>query len=360
MKRRNNRFARDRDDRAFTIVELLVVIAIIGVLLGLTIPAVQAARESARRMQCQNNLKQIALSMHNYCDSNNALPVGSKGINFCTWNHFILPFMESNALFGRLCFNAGVKYSDFGKFEGREFDNRAPFVADLRLSFYACPSDYESEIVLEGTRWRKYNYVVCAGATALFSTNGKGWGGDGNQNAKRNWWIDRYEDVDGLVVHKGACFGVIRGGANDLTATPPIIRNYDLSTGGNVKLSSIKDGLSNTAMISETLQGFENDLRGGTFRGTAAFFTAYCGPNSSTPDLTVAGFEACVSEPYANLPCSSAPRVSVPFRLAARSRHNGGVNVALADGSVRFITDAIDRETWRNFSSTNSGKAVNF
>ena len=347
---------------AFTLIEALVVIFIIGVLIGLTIPAVQASRESARRMQCQNNLKQIALAMQMYAENNRQqLPVGSKGINFCTWNHFILPYMEASNLYSQLCFNAGLKYSDHGDFQGRVFDNRVPFIQTTgRLPYYSCPSDINAEQSLEDSVWFKYNYLACAGATALYPTNRKGWGGDGDQNAKRNWWIEKYTDVLGEVVHKGACFGVIRGGANDLEVNPPILRNYDLSTGGNVRLNAIKDGLTNTALISEGLQGFDDDCRGTTFRGTAAFFTAYCPPNSTEPDLTECGIETCVDAPSANLPCVQAETIATPFRLAARSRHRGGVNVALADGSVRFVSDSIDVATWRNLSSTNSKQAISF
>ena len=344
----------------FTLIELLVVIFIISVLIGLAIPAVQAAREASRRMQCLNNLRQLGLALHNYADANKQfLPVGSKGVNYCTWNHFILPFIEEGNRYALLNFNAGVKYSDFDAAAG--YDNRAPFTTLTgRIPLFTCPSDGDVETSLEGseTTWYKYNYLACAGATALFPTNRKGWDGVGPQTAKKNWWIDEYDDILGAVTHKGACFGVIRGGKNDFEVTPPVIRNYDLATGGNVKLTSISDGLSNTMALSEGLQGFDNDCRGTTYRGAATFFTAYCGPNAKEPDLIECGIVACVNVPYANLPCETAQYLTTPFRFAARSRHLNGVNVAVADGSARFINDSIDAETWRNFSSTQSHQPV--
>src|SRR3954471_6506315 len=88
-----------RDRRAFTLIELLVVIAIIAVLIALLLPAVQAAREAARRAQCVNNLKQVALAMHNYHDSNNSLPPGHRTAVFGTFQTFILPYLEQNPLF---------------------------------------------------------------------------------------------------------------------------------------------------------------------------------------------------------------------------------------------------------------------
>lgn len=346
--------------RGFTLIELLVVIFIISVLIGLTIPAVQAAREASRRMQCLNNIRQIGLAMHQYADVNKQfLPVGSKGVNFCTWNHFILPFLEQGNLYALLSFNAGIKYSDFDKEAG--YDNRAPFTTQSgRLECFTCPSDGDVETKLEGSdsTWYKFNYLACAGATALYPTNRKGWDGEGPQTAKKNWWIDEYDDIHGKVTHKGACFGVIRGGANDYEVNPPVIRNYDLSTGGNVKLNSITDGLSNTMALAEGLQGFDDDCRGTTYRGTAAFFTAYCGPNAKEPDLLECGIISCVNVSYANLPCETAQYITTPFRYATRSRHLNGVNVALADGSARFINDSISLETWRNFSSTQSHEPV--
>ena len=193
---------------------------------------------------------------------------------------------------------------------------------------------------------------------ALYPTNLKGWGGEGIQTAKKNWWIDEYSSFDGTVKHKGACFGVIRGGKSDYNAQPPVIRNYDLSTGRNVKLAEITDGLSNTLLLSESLQGFDDDCRGLTFRGAGAFFTAYCGPNSKNADITETRVGKCVDVPYANLPCSMGASTVEPFRFAARSRHRSGVNAALADGSVRFFSDSVGIETWRNLSSTHDGQSV--
>ncbi len=349
--------------RAFTLIELLVVIAIIGVLIALMIPAVQAAREAARRLQCTNNMKQIGLAMHQYADSNkHVLPVGAKGVNYCTWNHFLFPFLEQNARYEMLCFEAGHKYNDKGtSSSGKEFNNAAAFTEETgKLNCYLCPSDAATTWTSGGITYNKLNYVACAGATALYPTNAKGWEGSGSQTATKHWWIDDYTSVDGNAKHKGACFGVIRGGGDDLTANPPVLRNYDLATGGNIALAEIADGLSNTLLVSESLQGFNDDSRGITFRGGSTFITAYTTPNSKTPDITDIAVASCESIPYANLPCVIGASVVDPFRLAARSRHRGGVNAALADGSVHFFSDTIDIDNWRNLSSTKDGKPVTF
>ncbi len=177
-----------RVKRGFTLIELLVVIGIISMLIGLMLPAVQASRESARRMQCLSNMRQVALAMLNYADVNKGqLPVGAKGVNWCTWNHFLLPFLEENNRYQALNFGAGITYSDIGEENGKSYNNRAAFSSEnSRLRCYTCPSDSPTEWIGSEVTWPKLNYVVCAGATALYPTNQKGWGGDGVQNAKKN------------------------------------------------------------------------------------------------------------------------------------------------------------------------------
>src|SRR6478752_6950848 len=98
---------REHPRRAFTLVELLVVIAIIGVLVALLLPAVQAAREAARRMKCQNNLKQVSLAWHNYHDSMGSLPSGCNSTNDLNWTVFILPYIEQRGLYEKFVFTSG-------------------------------------------------------------------------------------------------------------------------------------------------------------------------------------------------------------------------------------------------------------
>jgi len=344
----------------FTLIELLVVVVIVGVLLALTFPAVQAAREASRRAQCLNNLKQIALGTLNYADVHKeSFPVGAKAINFGTWNHFILPFVEQGARYSSLNFDAGVSFHDKGVSNGQIYDNMTPFTVESgRMSLFTCPSDGDVNWIAHQTEWPKLNYLACAGATALCPTNQKGWGGSGDFKARVNWWIDVYYVMGSKKIkHQGACFGVIRGGANDPSADPPVFRNYDPESGYNVKLADVSDGLSNTLLFSEGLQGFNDDCRGVTFRGYAAFFTAFQTPNSESPDVLEPNVSVCVDAPYANLPCEILSG-AFPFRFTARSRHPSGVNAALADGSIRFVPNSVDGDVWRNLSSIHDGNAV--
>jgi prepilin-type N-terminal cleavage/methylation domain-containing protein/prepilin-type processing-associated H-X9-DG protein len=289
--------------RAFTLVELLVVIAIIGILIALLLPAVQAAREAAKRSECTNNLKQLALALHNYHDTFKSFPPGQwnlLGTNSPT-NHFIrqcwmqsiLKFIESGNLSERI-----------EQYQPTTYTCHIPGVEDPIASFM-CPSDPNAGKNLTygaGTNPTPNpaqgfhgNYVACAGSTLFGNT------GQGNR-------------LNGMF--------------------------YCFST---EKFRDLTDGTSNTAMFSEILLSEDtsgHDLRGryhNTWQGNNLFSTLYP-PNTPVPDRS----SYCVSIPRA--PCSAGSSDFVQF---ARSQHPGGVNVALFDGSVRFVAETIDLNTWR-------------
>lgn len=121
--------------RGFTLIELLVVIAIIGILVGLLLPAVQAAREAARRMSCQNNLKQLGLSLHNYHDTNRRFPIGADSINCLSWRVRILPFIELSNLYQRFSFDAGI----WNGGPNREGPNKLVHALN-KIPVFNCPS----------------------------------------------------------------------------------------------------------------------------------------------------------------------------------------------------------------------------
>lgn len=363
--------------QAFTLVELLVVIAIIGVLIALLLPAVQAAREAARRMQCTNNLKQLGLALHNYADVNrSSFPAGAKGVNFMTWYHFILPFIEQQARYDQLSFEANLTYQGAGTApSGKTYNNRQAFNVDgSRLSAFTCPSDganLDWDANANGssiTTFPKYNYLACAGNGALWSSNGAGWGGiqgAGDNKPTKNWWIGNYTLGDnGTVEHRGAFFGLIRGGADGT------YKNYDPVSGSPQSIGSITDGLSNTVALAEGLQGMSGtssagvagalDHRGVTIRGYGAFFTGYNQPNSKLGDVHEASIMICVNLPASNLPCTQASDATTPWHVAARSRHTGGINAAIGDGSVQFFSSTVDVDNWRNICSSQSGESVSF
>src|SRR5438270_12620774 len=140
--------------RGFTLIELLVVIAIIAVLIALLVPAVQKVREAAARSQCQNNLKQIGLGLHNYHGTHKKLPVGYVNCCWGTWQTALLPFVEQDALW--------KLYKDFGNINGERYGgvNNAPNVTRFRIPNYTCPSDMPNAPTGSIT---SHNYMANAG-----------------------------------------------------------------------------------------------------------------------------------------------------------------------------------------------------
>jgi prepilin-type N-terminal cleavage/methylation domain-containing protein/prepilin-type processing-associated H-X9-DG protein len=296
---------------AFTLVELLVVIAVIGILIALLLPAVQKVRESANRAKCVNNLKQFGLALHNYHDSNKQFPLGSKtdgtlyGAPRVPFLAFLLLQLEQDNLYKQLNVNDATLMWNDGAL--------ATYLKVPVVTFY-CPSDgYGGTTKVPGSFANSVtNYGGCFGIT---------------QN-------------DSLNTQK-AIFGVNRGAA----------------------IREITDGTSNTAIMSEILTGSPKDARGCVWIGNAGhsqFYTALT-PNSSSPDVTYPDNSLCnVSDPVINDPtkglqCVWGSSNGLDNIQASRSRHPGGVNTLLADGSVRFISNNILLATWQNLGYMNDG-----
>lgn len=164
-----------RQRRAFTLIELLVVIAIIAVLIALLLPAVQAAREAARRAQCTNNLKQVALGMHNYESAHGRLPPGRKGTSWGTWVIFTLPYLEQQGIFNAFNF-VGNNTEGRGPYDTnfRFFGAANVTVAASRIGSLLCPSDVvtspnERSFILGANTFyaTQHNYVANFGSSVL-------------------------------------------------------------------------------------------------------------------------------------------------------------------------------------------------
>jgi len=299
-----------RTRHAFTLVELLVVIAIIGILIALLLPAVQAAREAARRAQCSSNLKQVGLVMHNYHDTFGSLPIGYIGDQTGDgWVKGILPFIEQKVLFDR--WKEAENYNNGGTNETE--------VCVVRIPTLTCPSDTPAQ-------WYKnipqYNYAVNLGNTTCMR----------------------------LSPFNGVPFGLAPF-HNENTATNRCI---------TYKFRDITDGTSNCLLLMEVRQGMTSqDLRGLTWWGPGSGVTAHYPPNTTVPDGINGGF--CQSNPQQGMPCqgyTSFNDATNPLNISSRSRHPGGVQVALADGSCRFVSQTIQITTWRNLSTMQDGQVV--
>ncbi len=298
-----------RRSGGFTLIELLVVIAIIAVLIALLLPAVQQAREAARRSQCKNNLKQIGLAFHNYHDVYSSLPAPNYSCCHGTWVLALMPALELTNLYQKYDNNRIWDDTDY-----RYSATRNLPVTRQRLSVFTCPSDMEE--TYGDSNITQHNYVVNFGSTTL------------DQRATYN-----------SVAFKGAPF--IYGKARSAGGSP------------TVRFRDITDGLSATMLASEGVQGGKRDIRGLTWHSECSNFTTYVAPNSAQPD----SISTCTSRPELGLPCAVASS-SLPNRNSARSRHVGGVQAAFLDGAVRFISDNIDLETWRSISTSQGGEVV--
>ncbi|MDD4268102.1 MAG: DUF1559 domain-containing protein [Pirellulaceae bacterium] len=302
--------------RGFTLVELLVVIAIIGILIALLLPAVQAAREAARRSQCTNNLKQLGLAMHLHHDTKKMLPPGvTSGRNDgtakdkplsphqCGWSAFLFPFIEQSALDSLIDWTAvnGDFYSVAGK-----------NVCGLPVPLFFCPSDTTPPPNTLGTLlFARGNYVANNGIGPSIEHRG----GPGHT-------APAYMERPGGVFY---------------------INSW-------LKFADIKDGTSQTVMISEIRCPKDpRDGRGIMHYQEGPLYHHNYTPNSLVPDEIREAW--CFTTPKA--PCIGAFTMwnEIKYIATARSSHPGGVNVLLGDGSVRFIGETIALNTWQALSS---------
>lgn len=318
--------------RGFTLVELLVVIAIIGVLVALLLPAVQAARESARRSQCANNLKQNALAMHNYLDVHNKLPggVGAFGCCWGTWQVRVMPFLEQ-ANISTTYLNSdgndatGVRYS-----AGTNIN-----VVRQRLSVWTCPSDQPSSPTNQVTN---HNYAVNYGNTSFFQTSLPG---------------------PPVIPFLGAPFMAYTGStSDDGPSTAALALTWTRVYGRPVGLQDILDGTSNTLMMSEIIQGKGQDARGFGWWGGASGFVTYLEPNSNSPDVAT-GAWCNTAQPNLVPPCTTTSTAARPRMMGARSLHAGrGVQASFCDGRVAYIPKTINYNVWQGLGTSQGSESV--
>ncbi len=308
--------------RGFTLIELLVVIAIIAVLIALLLPAVQQAREAARRSQCKNSQKQLGLALHNYLDTHKVFPFGTvcrtngpadptygaTSNSRQDWFHMILPFVEQGPLYQAIV----------PQIQANVFPGSWPQATTV-IPMFMCPSDPENpKTTQQGFHG---NYVLCHGS----SNNGAS---------------GTFAKLDGMF------YPVSRTDTADLT-----------------------DGLSNTIMGSElrlapdsvAASGTGNVVCGGSHDLRGRYYNSYHGgflfttlrpPNTTVGDV----MQYCNGTTQA--PCRACSNGLQ--EVHARSYHTGGAQAVMADGSVRFFSDNINTQTFQWLGSIADGNPVSF
>lgn len=305
--------------QAFTLVELLVVIAIIGILVGLLLPAVQAAREAARRMQCSNNLKQWGLAFHNFESTYKKLPKGSSNGGTHkrqTWVMYLWPYIEQTNLYNMTNYKEHFYLPPNTIPAAQANGNGLTGTTGRRVPAYLCPSDNGQIDQDDHPNYQRTrgNYVV-------------NWG---------NSWYGQNPQPAGLA--------------------PFYNVNGSRGNPGTVKFGSISDGTSNTLCMSEYLMAKsrrDNDWRGDIHNDDGVFrFHTLLTPNTSSPDIILNGWYQPTGDPM--MPAATGTQQ----RNAARSRHTGGVNATLFDGSVRFMSNNIDLASWQAMGTMNGGEVA--
>jgi prepilin-type N-terminal cleavage/methylation domain-containing protein/prepilin-type processing-associated H-X9-DG protein len=334
------RTSRTTDRRAgFTLVELLVVIAIIGILIGLLLPAVQAAREAARRMSCTNNLKQIILAVHNYESATKRLPPAwtRPAVSGDGWSAQarILPYIENIALASAIDFSGGYGRAKI------VVDGRSIKVSSFRVPVYLCPSDVLDEGRNDNNGEPEHyplSYGYNAGPWLVFDPNND-VPGPGTFQAGR---VSRFRDVlDGLSNTLG--FGEVK-------AWTPYYRDVEIP--GTLPTPVEPTEICSLAGSFKPNTGHTEWVDG---RVHQSGFTTTFSPNRKVVcDINGASYDL----DFTNIREGKNTTALTQASVTSRSYHTGGVNATMMDGSVRFVTDSIDLDLWRNLSTRAGGESV--
>jgi len=320
-----------RAHRGFTLIELLVVIAIIAVLVALLLPAVQQAREAARRSSCKNNLKQLGLALHNYHDTHMRFPLGHSTIEGAnSWHGHgvfvdLLPFIDQTPLYNQ--WNMNITYNS-----GNNNTLSRNTITGLR-----CPSDRDYPGAEPGV-----NYAVCGGASVNL------WSATSNGTFPRLQSLKMRDLIDGTS--NVIVFGELLTGDN----SPGSVSDSDIVVTSNTGFAN--QNFPTTAEIATA----ETACNGSD--PTAIASLSRNGRNWSSPYPSQTRFNTAAPPNWRGRSCAMGGNFGLAADrngiFAARSRHTGGVHVTLGDGSVRFVSENIDLQTWQWLGARDDGNPV--
>ena len=347
--------------RGFTLIELLVVIAIIAILIALLLPAVQQAREAARRTQCRNNLKQCGLALHNYHDTFGQFPIGTlHEPNFITssdpeWvsiHQVILPYVDQVAMYDELANLPQDPNGVGGGGRGRGWGIGPPWhtanswntlsFMGMPVPTFLCPSDPGPDV---------QNHEPS---------------GDWGQPAGGDLFVSNY-----LGIYHGlsdSAFKYGPGHANYDPSTQPANQRAAFGLNWGAKIRDITDGTSNSMVMAEYVTGTKDDCRGYVWLARAGFQLMYVTqtPNSPNPEVGIC-WKGLTCNPTSGQVGTSGELVQGgilrcvcggDYFASPRSHHAGGVLAVLGDGSVRFFGESIDLGTWRNLGFIQDGNVM--
>jgi prepilin-type N-terminal cleavage/methylation domain-containing protein len=344
---------------AFTLVELLVVIAIIGILVALLLPAIQAAREAARRSQCANNLRQIGLAMHNHHDSKKAFPPGvvmpgnkggvlDKG-SFSNWALEILPYADDPSL--RALYNSNVAMSGVGTGVSDESKARQKTVRETFVDIYQCPSDFPTALL--------YPASGPDGEIVYRTGSYRGNAGRATTSGRNTWYLG--EDIFGLLIDfgwRGPLHAVVKKDIafNALSPDDKVLARLRPESFGK-----IIDGSSKTMLLGESTNVYEEQTDGGTVTrrtlwayswGPYILSQAMASRTLSFDWLFWGDWDRCRVSP--TNPDQGSNRTC---NAAWFSNHTNGMNIQMCDGSGNFMSFDVDLRVFAYMASVAGGES---
>lgn len=352
---------RNRSLSGFTLVELLVVIAIIGILIGLLLPAVQAVRAAARRTVCANNMKQIALAVHNYESAHQRFPVnqigpglpnGSGGFQsgYYSWLVPILPQIEQINLYQQ--FDHTINNGDGDGYKVSS-DHPNAVAVSTRVVTYLCPSDtpnVNNALILGSANPYPGNYVANAGWPSYAS----GFAGERATPGSFNGVIPLVHPSQPVSWHNGSSMGfesVVDGTSHTALISERLIQPGNSAAeirNGDERLKSL-----HILERNETLSDIIDQM---SSSHSHVFQSAHLGRSWSSGSPLVAPTYMHVQTPNSPIGHYNSSIDEGDFVIAPSSNHTRGVNLTMVDGSVRFVSNTVSREVWWAVGGRNDGR----